>query len=108
MTRLPVTRLENLSEKDLEPAGKLTAVCPEMTAVAEFTRAFAHLLQPAPDNAGLLEEWITAVRGAGLPHLLAFTRGLDFDKATVQAALTLPQPWDREREHQDEADHAVG
>jgi hypothetical protein len=83
-----VTNPEGLSEKDLEPAGELTAVCPEMTAVAEFTRAFAHLLQPAPENVGLLEEWITAVRGVGLPHLHVFTRGLDFDKAAVQAAPT--------------------
>ena len=34
--------------------------------------------------------WITAVRAADPPRLQAFTRGLDFDKAAVQAALTLP------------------
>jgi hypothetical protein len=71
-------------------AGKLAATCPEMSAVAELTSVFAHLLRPAPDNADLLEERITTVRCAALPHLHAFTRGLDFDKAAVQAALALP------------------
>lgn len=61
-----------------------------MTALTELTGAFAQLLRPAPQNAGLLEQWITAVRAADLPHLQAFTRGLDFDKDAVQAALTLP------------------
>ena len=60
------------------------------TSVAELTGAFARLLRPAPHNAGLLEEWITAVRDAEPPHLHAFTRGLDFDKNAVRAALTLP------------------
>ena len=90
VTRLLATKPENLSEKDRQPAGKLTATCPEMTALTELTGAFAQLLRPAPQNAGLLEQWITAVRAADLPHLQAFTRGLDFDKDAVQAALTLP------------------
>jgi transposase len=90
VTRLLVTKPENLSEKDQQLVGRLTATCPEMTALIELTGAFAQLLQPAPQNAGLLDEWITAVRAADLPHLQAFTRGLDFDKDAVQAALTLP------------------
>jgi transposase len=90
VTRLLVTSSENLSDKDRDLAGKLAATCAEMTAVAQFTGAFAQLLRPTPENAGLLEEWITAVRSADLPHLQAFTRGLDFDKDAVIAALTLP------------------
>jgi Transposase len=44
------------------------------------------ILTPDEDNAERLAEWIAAV----LPHLHAFTRGLDFDKQAVHAALTLP------------------
>ena len=89
-TRLLVANPGNLSEKDRDLAVKLTATCPEMTAVARLTGAFAQLLRPASQNADLLDEWIAAVRTTGLPHLHAFARGLDFDKRAVQAALTLP------------------
>jgi hypothetical protein len=68
----------------------MAATCPEMTALAELTGAFARLLPPAPQNAGFLDAWITAVRSAQLPRLQAFTRGIDFDKAAVRAALTVP------------------
>lgn len=90
VTRLLVTDPANLSEKDRDLTATPAATCPEMTSVAELTGAFAQLLRPTPHNAGLLEEWITAVRSAELPHLHAFTRGLDFDKNAVRAALTLP------------------
>jgi len=58
--------------------------------VAAFTASFARLLHPDPDNAEHLETWITAVRAADLPHLQAYTRGLEFDKDAVTAAVTLP------------------
>lgn len=90
VTRLLASRPENLSERDRELTQKLAATCPEMTAVAASTTAFAHLLRPDAGNADLLDAWITAVRAARLPHLHAFTRGLDFDKDAVTAALTLP------------------
>jgi transposase len=90
VTRLLVTKPDNLKTTDRQLAGHLTATCPEMTAVAAFTGSFAQLLRHDPDNITRLEAWITAVRGADLPHLQAFTRGLDNDKAAVQAALTLP------------------
>ncbi|WP_203787728.1 transposase, partial [Longispora fulva] len=48
------------------------------------------LLTPATGNADLLDGWIARARGADLPHLHAFTRGLDFDRQAVQAAVTLP------------------
>lgn len=90
VTRLLVTRPENLSDKDRALAGNLAATYPETTAVATFTAAFAELLRPDAGNAERLEEWINAVRAVDLPHLHAFTRGLDFDKDAVRAALTLP------------------
>ncbi len=61
-----------------------------MTALADAVRAFAELLQPREGNAERLHEWITAIRAADLPHLHAFTRGLDLDKDAVEAAVTLP------------------
>ena len=71
--------------------------------------SFAQFLHPDAGNADLLDALITAVRAAGLPHLRAFTRRMDDDKAAVQAALTRPysQRRDRGREHEDETDHAV-
>lgn len=37
-------------------------------------------LDPRQGNPGRLGEWIAAVRATDLPHLHAFTRGLDLDK----------------------------
>jgi hypothetical protein len=90
VTRLLVSNPENLSTSHRALAAKLAAACPEMTALAHLTTAFAHLLHPHQGNAARLEDWITAVRAVDLPHLQAFTRGLDFDKDAVRAALTLP------------------
>ncbi|WP_067469453.1 ISL3 family transposase [Actinomadura macra] len=61
-----------------------------MTALAGLVRSFAALLAPADDNAEHLTEWITQARAEDLPHLHAFTRGLDLDRDAVNAALTLP------------------
>jgi hypothetical protein len=88
--RLLVIDPRNPTEKDRVLAGTLAATCPEMTAVAQLTGTFAQLPRPAPQNSGLLDEWTTAVRSTDLPHLQAFTRGLDYDKDAVRAALTLP------------------
>ena len=61
-----------------------------MTALAGLVGSFAALLTPDPGNGGLLPQWITAARAADLPHLHAFTNGLDLDIQAVTAALTLP------------------
>jgi transposase len=59
--------------------------------MATFTTYFAELLRPNSGNAERLEGWIAGVRTAELPHLHAFTRGLDFrQERRVHAALTLP------------------
>lgn len=58
--------------------------------MADHIRSFAPLLDPAPGNIEALTAWITGVRGDDLPHLHAFARGLDRDRAAVDAALTLP------------------
>jgi transposase len=53
-------------------------------------RAFAELLQPQEGNAERPDEWNTMIRAVGLPHLHAFTRGLDFNRDAVRAAVNLP------------------
>ena len=67
-----------------------TTACPEMTALAGLVHSFAALLTPADTNADRLSEWITAARQEELPHLHAFTRGLERDRGAVDAAVTLP------------------
>ena len=42
------------------------------------------------DNDERLNCWIDQARGENLPHLRAFTRGLELDRPAVHAALTLP------------------
>jgi transposase len=58
--------------------------------LAGLVHNFAALLDPNQGNDQRLTAWIEQARQADLPHLHAFTRGLDYDRATVNAALTLP------------------
>jgi transposase len=85
-----LTRPDNLKPEQHELLAKLTAACPEMSQLASGIRDFAPLLTPHTDNADALTRWIAQVRTADLPHLRAFTRGLDRDLDAVIAALTLP------------------
>jgi transposase len=68
----------------------LTAACPEMTSLAGLIRSFAAMLKPDPANEGKLTEWTAVARACDLPHLHAFTHGLDLDAQAVIAAVTLP------------------
>lgn len=61
-----------------------------MTALAGLISSFAALLTPADGNDTQLDAWITAAREADLPSVHSFTRGLDLDRAAVDAGLTLP------------------
>ncbi len=90
VTRLLLTRPEALADAQRDRLGELSAACPEMTSLARLVSGFAALLEPAAGNDGLLTNWITTARAAGLPHLHAFTRGLDLDRDAVNNALTLP------------------
>jgi transposase len=87
--RLLLTRPDALTASQREVLAGLTAACPEMTATASLVRSFAALLTPRPGNARRLQKWITAARTASLPHVHAFTRGLDLDSQAATAALTL-------------------
>jgi hypothetical protein len=88
--RLLLTRPSTLTASQRETLAAITAACPEMTAAASLVRSFAALLTPDPRNARRLQKWITAARAASLPHVHAFTRGLDLDSQAATAALTLP------------------
>lgn len=90
LARMLLTRPDNLKPEQHELLAKLTAACPEMTQLAAGIRDFAPLLTPHTDNADALTHWIAQVRTADLPHLHAFTRGLDRDIDAVIAGLTLP------------------
>ncbi|KPI18363.1 transposase IS204/IS1001/IS1096/IS1165 family protein [Actinobacteria bacterium OK006] len=61
-----------------------------MTQLAAHIGDVAQLLIPRPENADALARWIVQVRAVDLPHLHAFTRGLDRDRDAVIAAFTLP------------------
>jgi transposase len=89
LARMLLTRPDNLKAEQHELLAKLTAACPEMTQLAQAIADFAPLLAPHADNADALTSWIAQIRAADLPHLHAFTRGLDRDLDAVIAGLTL-------------------
>ena len=89
-TRLLLTRPDRLTGGQQETLTRIEDACPEMTALATAIRVFAGLLTPDPGNAHHLQEWIATVRAADLPHVHAFTRGLDLDIKAATAALTMP------------------
>jgi transposase len=90
LTRDLITAPGQLKDHQTERLEACIATCPEMTALAGLVRSFAALLAPADGNAERLTSWITQARAEDLPHLHAFTRGLDLDRDAVNAALTLP------------------
>jgi hypothetical protein len=75
--RVLLTRPDRLTAGQHETLARLTAACPEMTALTSLITSFAALLAPDPGNDARLRQWITAARAADLPHVHSFTRGLD-------------------------------
>lgn len=90
LARYLLTRPDRLKDHQRERIEAARTACHEMTALADLIRHFAALLDPADANAALLSTWITSTQTEDLPHLHAFTRGLEKDRAAVDAALTLP------------------
>lgn len=89
LTSMILTRPAALSGDQRHLLNELTTTCPEMNALVGLVGSFAALLTPAAENVRLLDTWIADARAADLPHLHAFTRGIDFDYQAVQAAVTL-------------------
>lgn len=89
LARMLLTRPDNLKAEQHELLAKPTAACPEMTQLAEAIADFAPLLAPHADHADALTSWIAQIRAADLPHLHAFTRGLDRNLDAAIAGLTL-------------------
>ena len=90
LARYLLTRPGNLTEHQRERREAAVAACQEMTALAGLVDGFAALLTPAPGNDERLASWINQARTEDLPHLHAFTRGLELDRHAVNAALTQP------------------
>lgn len=90
LTRYLLTRPDRLNGHQRERLDAAVSACTEMTMLAGLVRDFAALLAPAQGNDTLLTAWIDRARAADLPHVHAFTRGLDLDRAAVNAGLTLP------------------
>lgn len=88
LARYLLTHPDHLKDHQRERIEAATAACPQMTAVTGLVHTFAALLRPAEENAGQLSMWIDAAQAEGLPHLHAFTRGLERDRDAVNAALT--------------------
>lgn len=70
------------------PLAPVEAARPEMTALVALIRRFADMPAPDPGNSARLQERPTAARAADLPHVHAFTRGLDPGAQAVTAALS--------------------
>ena len=90
LTRLLLSRPDQLKDAQHERLDAASSACHEMTMLAGLVRDFAALLTPQAGNDQLLTAWFDQARQADLPHLHAFTRGLDYDRAAINAALTLP------------------
>jgi transposase len=90
LTRYLLTHPDKLHDHQREHLDAATGACPEMTALGALISDFAALLTPDSDNDERLGSWIDQARGENLPHLHAFTRGLELDRSAVHAALTLP------------------
>ena len=90
LARMLLIRPDHLTTEHRDLLTRLTAACPEMTQLASRIGEFAQFLTPHAANTDALARWIVQVRAADLPHLHAFTRGLERDRDAMIAGLTLP------------------
>lgn len=88
LARYLLTRPDRLKDHQRERLDAAVSACPEMTALAGLVGDFAALLAPTAGNDELLTGWINQARDEDPPHLHAFTRGLEYDRHAVDAALT--------------------
>ena len=90
LARYLLTRPDRLKDHQRERIEAAHTACHEKTAPTDLIHHFAALLDPADGNATLLSTWTTSAQAEDLPHLHAFTRGLEKGRAAADAALTLP------------------
>ena len=89
VTRWILTHPDALSEGDRLQLKAALANCPELTALAEHVRSFAHMLTHLQRHR--LSEWIEAASATTeLPSLRHFAQHLIRDLDAVTAGLTLP------------------
>lgn len=88
LARYLLTHPDHRKEHQQERIEAATTACPEISVLAKLISAFASLLRPAEENAEQLSAWITTAQAESLPHLHAFARGLERDRAAVTAAMT--------------------
>ncbi|MFF4569811.1 hypothetical protein [Streptomyces sp. NPDC001410] len=86
---LALTRPDALIEGDRVQLKALLANCPELDALAEHVRTFAHMVTDL--HGDQLPEWIESARiTTDLPGLSRFAQHLERDLDAVAARLTLP------------------
>jgi hypothetical protein len=88
LARYPLTHPDKLQDHQRERIDAATSACAEMTGLAALVSDFAALLTPNPGNDEHLTRWINQARAEDLPHLHAFTRGLELERPAMNAALT--------------------
>ncbi|WP_331737870.1 transposase [Streptomyces sp. NBC_01276] len=89
VTRWILTHPDALAESDRLQLKAVLANCPELDALAEHVRSFAHMLTQLQGHR--LPAWIGAATAADLPSLQRFARHLERDLDAVTARLS--QPW---------------
>jgi hypothetical protein len=90
LTRYLLTRPDKLQDHQRERLEAAVTACHQMTALAALVGDFAALFTPTTGNDDRLSDWIDQARAEDLPHLRAYTRGLEFDRQAVNATLTQP------------------
>ncbi|WUR86764.1 transposase [Streptomyces phaeochromogenes] len=89
VTRWILTHPDALPEGDRIRLKAVLANCPELTALVEYVRSFAHMVTQLQGDQ--LPEWIASARTTTeLPSLSRFTQHLERDLNAVIAGLTLP------------------
>jgi transposase len=76
---------EKLKEAEQQVVETLCRLSPEVRQATALAHRFMQLVRDR--QAGQLNEWMSEVAGSQLPELKAFARGLEQDRAAIEAAL---------------------
>ena len=79
---------DTLSPTEQERLTFLRQVHPTLAISYQLVQAFAVMVRT--QKGAHLETWLEPVRASHIPELLRFAKGIERDKAAVQAALLLP------------------